>query len=82
MPAVNIETIHGQFKKVRNHYYKLLEGFELEEIHDFRLEMKRLRSFVRLLNTNITDTEKLKVPEALNTFYACVFFLKERRLIN
>ena len=55
---VIINAIDKRFKKVKKYYNKLLEDFEIEQIHGFRLEMKKLRAFIRLINTNITGIEK------------------------
>ena len=53
-----ISAIDKRFKKVKKYYNKLLEDFEIEQIHGFGLEMKKLRAFIRLINTNITGIEK------------------------
>ena len=57
-------------KKIKKHYNKLLEDFEIEEIHGFRLEMKKLRGFIRLINTNIPEDKKIKTGGKIKSFYS------------
>ena len=58
-----------RFKKVKKHYNKLFEDFVIEEIHGFRLEMKKLRAFIRLINTNILEKKKIKIGGKIKSFY-------------
>ena len=64
-----INVFDKKFKKVKKHYNKLLEDFEIEEIHGFRLEMKKLRGFIRLINTNIPEEKKIKILGKIKSFY-------------
>ena len=64
-----INTLDKRFKKIRKHYNNLLADFRVEEIHDFRLEMKRLRAILRLLNTDIAYDGKLKLKGDIKAFY-------------
>jgi CHAD domain-containing protein len=64
-----INVFAKRFKKVKKHYNKLLEDFEIEEMHGFRLEMKKLRAFIRLINTNIPEQKKIKIGGKIKSFY-------------
>jgi CHAD domain-containing protein len=64
-----INAFDKKFKKIKKHYNKLLEDFEIEDIHDFRLDMKKLRAFIRLINTNISEEKKIKIEEKTKFFY-------------
>lgn len=58
-----------RFKKVKKHYNKLFEDFKIEDIHGFRLEMKKLSAFIRLINTNILKKKKIKIAGKIKSFY-------------
>ena len=64
-----IELLINNLKKTRRHYKKLLKDFELEEIHDFRLQIKKLRAFVRLVNTEVGKEKSIKINKEIKTFY-------------
>ena len=66
---VIINAFDKRFKKVKKYYNKLLEDFEIEQIHGFRLEMKKLRAFIRLINTNIPEEKKIKIDRKIKPFY-------------
>lgn len=51
MKSDNIINIFDKrFKKIKKHFNNLPEDFELGDIHSFRLERKKLRAFIRLIN--------------------------------
>jgi CHAD domain-containing protein len=52
---------------MRKHYKRLLQDFDTEEIHDFRLAFKKLRAFSRLLND--THGMKMGIGKQLKKFY-------------
>jgi CHAD domain-containing protein len=64
-----ISALDKRFKKVEKHYNKSFEDFELEEIHSFRLETKKLRAFIRLIHTNIPGYRKIKKERKIKSFY-------------
>lgn len=64
-----INAFKKRIKKVKKHYNKLLEDFEIEEIHGFRLKTKKLRAFIRLINTNIPVYRKIKIEGKIKSFY-------------
>ena len=64
-----INVFDKRFKKVKKYYYKLLEDFEKEEIHGFRLGIKKLRAFIRLINTSIPYEKKIIIARQIKSFY-------------
>jgi len=60
---------NNSLKKISKHYNNLLEDFEPEVIHDFRLEIKKLRAFIRLVNTEVTKKKSIKIKQKIKTFY-------------
>lgn len=70
MKSDNIINIFDKrFKKINKHFNKLPEDFEVEDMHSFRLEMKKLRAFIRLINTNIPEEKKIKIDRKIKSFY-------------
>ena len=64
-----INNFKKRFKKVKKHYHKLFGDFATEEIHGFRLEMKKLRAFIRLINTNTPKKKKIKIGRKIKSLY-------------
>lgn len=63
-----VDTYKQRFKKISKHYTNLLEDFDPEEIHLFRVEMKKLRAFIRLNNLILT-LNRQKIPKEIKSFY-------------
>ena len=61
--------MHQHFKKAGFCFSELLEDFHPESIHDFRVEIKKLRALVRLLNTEDTKTKGVKLGHHLKNCY-------------
>jgi len=59
--------IRKRFDKVENAYQRVTEHFEVDDIHEFRIEIKKLRAFLRLLGE--TKGKKGKLPKRLHQFY-------------
>lgn len=63
-----IEVYKTRFKKISKHYQNLLEDFDAKDIHHFRLEIKKLRAFIRLINSSATQ-HQCKIPGDVKSFY-------------
>ena len=53
-------------------YFKLqsvINEFDMEEIHSFRVEIKQLKSFLHLLKIDLKHPARLKFPKYLNKIY-------------
>jgi CHAD domain-containing protein len=59
-------TIDKRINRLRKHYHGLLKNFNPDEIHDFRLEIKKLRAFMRLA---ITDEHRSDLSHRMKSFY-------------
>ena len=56
------------------------DSFSLDDIHDFRVEIKKLKAFLRLLQRNSDKPEKLKFPGFLNKIYKSLGSVRELQL--
>lgn len=68
-----------RFKKLSNSYQKVAEGFAMNDIHHLRVEMKKLRAFIRLTNL-ATLTHQQKIPKELKKFYNVAGNIRNLRL--
>lgn len=63
-----IDGYKTRFKKLSKYYNKALEDFAANDIHHFRVEMKKLRAFMRLINLT-NSVKQHKIPKQLKSFY-------------
>ena len=69
MKAEKIKSIlDKRYQGIKKHYNGLLENFKLKEIHDFRVEFKKTRAFIRLINSD-KPGKKLRIGKKLKDFY-------------
>lgn len=61
------EVLKLRFRKLLKYYHNLLEDFKAGDIHHFRIEIKKMRAFLLLVNGSAG--EKIKIPKALKLFY-------------
>ena len=66
--------------KARRHYTNVLEDFEAEEIHQFRLQLKKMRAFLSLLNAGRAGEEKATIGKGIHAFYQTVGELRNLQL--
>lgn len=83
---VIVESYKTRFKKLSNFYQKLPGEFDVDDIHHFRVEMKKLRALIRLTNLSAPD-HQMKIPKELKKLYnACGNIrnlqLQQQRIIN
>lgn len=74
------------FKKLTKHYERSLEDFDADDIHHFRVEMKKLRAFIRLVNLAQPDHQH-KIPGSIKKIYHLVgnirnLQLQQQRIAN
>ena len=71
--ATVIKEVEKRCRRLHRHHRNLLEEFGVEAIHDFRVEIKKLRAFLRLLNGG-DETQKttLRISRPLRLFYRTV----------
>ncbi|MDE3213827.1 MAG: CHAD domain-containing protein [Bacteroidota bacterium] len=63
------DRIHDQFKKIDKYFQKMVSDFEFEDIHRFRTETKRLRSFLHLLEMEKEEGIHFNTARKLKTVY-------------
>jgi CHAD domain-containing protein len=73
------QIISLHFKKIDILFSKIIAGFEIEAIHNFRTEIKKLRSFLHLLDFEV-DGGPLKITEKLKTFYRYIGEIRNLQL--
>jgi hypothetical protein len=56
------------------------DSFSLDDIHDFRVEIKKLKAFLRLLQRDSEKSQKLKFPKFLNKIYKSLGLVRELQL--
>ena len=61
-----VEIIEDRFKKIDTLAHIILNDFDEEAIHDLRVEVKKLRAFLRLLDIK-KDGEPI-IPKLLKKF--------------
>jgi CHAD domain-containing protein len=61
--------VAGHFKKSIPLSKKTVNGFGQEDIHDFRVSIKKMRAWLRLLNTEWGEPPVLKTPKSVREFY-------------
>lgn len=65
------EIIEERFKIIDKLLHKIIREFAAADIHGFRVEVKKLRAFLRLLDIEKTMNKPL-IPKLLKTFYGYV----------
>lgn len=60
--------------------HNLLEDFAVEDIHQFRVELKKLRALLRLLNAGREEGRAVYIGKSLHSFYATVGMLRGLQL--
>ena len=74
-----IEKYRSLFKKLSTYYHKVIRDFDMDDIHDFRVEIKKLKAFIRLMNI-ATPNEQHKLPGSLKSFYNVIGNLRSLKL--
>ena len=75
------EVVEDSFKTLEKLRHKILEEFDADDIHDFRVEVKKLRAFLRLVNIKKNDDEPT-IPKLLKTFYGYIGIVRNIHLLK
>jgi CHAD domain-containing protein len=65
--AATGKIIRLRFRRLKRYYTSIGKEMGMEDIHHFRVEVKKLRAFLRMLQT--ASGHKLKIPGALKQMY-------------
>src|SRR5215208_2934690 len=63
------KIVESRFQKISSLADKIIAGFEIEDIHELRVEFKKLRAFIRLLRIELPGQRELRLPDRLKIFY-------------
>lgn len=67
-----IRILDKRCRHLQKHKEQLLGGFGAEANHAFRVEVKKLRAFLRLLRFSQPQAENLHLPKSFHEFYQAV----------
>ena len=78
------DEIHGvlndHFKKIDKYFHKIMKEFEEEDIHMFRVEIKKLRSFLHLVEMEKEEGIHFNTAKKLKTIYGYVGITRNLQL--
>jgi CHAD domain-containing protein len=74
-----IKIVEDRFKAINKLQHKIIKKFDADDVHDFRVEVKKLRAFLRLLDAE-KEMEKPLIPRLLKTFYGYVGIIRNIQL--
>jgi len=75
------EVVEDSFKILEKLRQRILKEFDADDIHDFRVEVKKLRAFLRLVNIEKDDGEPV-IPKLLKTFYGYIGIVRNVHLFR
>jgi CHAD domain-containing protein len=67
-----IHSIEDKYTWINKSFDHVVRHFKEEDIHSFRVEIKKLRAFLRLASTAEFDVHALKVPPKMREFYSSI----------
>ncbi|HVZ97870.1 MAG TPA: CHAD domain-containing protein [Chitinophagaceae bacterium] len=73
------EIVNQHFDAMNKLFHKINSGFNTDDIHDFRIEVKELRAFLRLLAAGWRRRGPL-IPMHIKTFYGYVGIIRNIQL--
>jgi CHAD domain-containing protein len=75
-----VEVTDTRFKNLNKILPKVVERFDNESIHHFRLETKKLRAFLRLCSIELNEANELRIPKTLKRFYGYIGIIENLQL--
>ena len=69
--------LEDRFSKINSVLQKIDGHFETDDIHDFRVEIKKLKALIRLFNSSAPDSSFCRFPKKLNRIYKALGLLRE-----
>jgi len=61
--------INNHYRKLKKHIKKVSEDFDVEAIHQFRVEYKKLRAFLRMISQQLEKAGEIKISKKLKKGY-------------
>ena len=74
------EVLKDHFKKINKYFNKIMKEFEEEDIHKFRVEVKKLRSFLHLVEMEKAEGIHFNTAKKLKTIYGYVGITRNLQL--
>lgn len=74
-----IDVVKSRFKAIDKLLHPILKDFNADDIYDFRVEVKKLRAFLRLMNAE-KKVESPLIPKLLKTFYGYIGIIRNIQL--
>jgi CHAD domain-containing protein len=76
-----IQVYKARLEKISRYFHNLLKDFAPDDNHFFRVEIKKLRAFIRL--ANLTDPDHPhKIPKAIKKFYHAIGDIRNLQLLQ
>jgi CHAD domain-containing protein len=72
--------VRKRYDKIDKALKRLTTSFAPEDIHRFRLQVKKLRSYLSLAGTGKQKSNRLKLPTKLHQFYHVIGFVRNLQL--
>ena len=72
--------IHYYFKRLKKYIRQVEKNFNEETIHLFRVEVKKIRAFLRMLRLDATRPGELKFPHKFKKMYSLTGKIRDRQL--
>ena len=74
------KIINTHFKKIEKYFHKIVIGFEIEDVHEFRTEIKKLRAFLHLLEMEPGNGIPFRITNKMKTFYGYAGVIRNLQL--
>ena len=71
---------NNHYRKLKKHIKKVSEDFDVEAIHQFRVEYKKLRAFLRMISQQHETAGEIKVSKKLKKSYTISGFIRDLQL--
>jgi CHAD domain-containing protein len=71
---------NNQYRKLKKHIKKVAEDFDMEAIHQLRVEYKKLRAFLRMLSHQRETSGEIKVSKTLKGLYTISGSIRDLQL--
>ncbi|HTN05495.1 hypothetical protein [Agriterribacter sp.] len=72
--------IEDKFKKIARYFHKAVDNFETEDINDFRIEIKKLKVFLHLINMESGDELLYRITKRMKTIYGYLGVIRNLQL--
>ena len=74
------EIIHKYGHKLAEHANAIPGNFDKEDIHELRVNYKKLRAFIRLLQEDADSGKNLVIPDSIKNVYQAAAEVRDRQL--